>query len=198
MSDIHDNGYRLRIGGGFGRYRYTRPDFDPNSRRQLWSEFFGEQRWSDVLIGYQWSFGPTTLKAYTGITEEQHRISPGPATVLDADDGNIVQGGKRGTKLVLETWTRLAEWGFFQADANWSEPFEAYGGRVRLGYFVGNGWSTGLEVSAFGNFSHDAGRAGAFGRYTWQAGEFSFSAGLDSDLDRIGGGHASFSITTRF
>ncbi|MGE0768004.1 MAG: cellulose biosynthesis protein BcsS [Hyphomicrobiaceae bacterium] len=198
VGDLRDNGYRLRFGGGYGHYRYTRPVFDPNSRRYKWPEFFGEQSSIDLLIGYHWAVGPTTLKAYAGLTEEHHQLTPGPESPIEADDDNGVQGRRRGPKVVLETWTRLADWGFFQLDANWSQPFEAYGGRIRTGYFLGNGWSSGLETAVFGNLNHDGGRAGAFARYDAQWGEVSVSAGFDGDRDRIGGGYASMGVIVRF
>ncbi|MEZ5817595.1 MAG: cellulose biosynthesis protein BcsS [Hyphomicrobiaceae bacterium] len=198
FGDLRDNGVRLRLSGGYGRYRYTRPFFDEGRRRHLWPEFFGEQTSVDALIGYHWAWGPTTLKAYGGLTQERHRISPGPDSPLDADGDNAVQGTRSGIKLVVETWTRLADWGFFQADANWSQPFEAYGGRIRLGHNLSGGWSVGLEAAAFGNLNHDGGRAGAFARFAWDKGEISLSAGLDGDLERIGGGYASIAALTRF
>lgn len=196
--DIRENGYRLRLAGGAGRYRYTRSFFDEDRHRHLWPEFFGDRSSFDILVGYHWTIGPATLKAYAGLTEEHYRLSPGPDSPLGADDENVVQGARRGTKLVLETWTRLGDWGFLQVDANWSEPFKAYGGRVRLGYALNNGWSTGLETGAFGNIDHDGGRAGGFARYEWQSGEVSLSGGFDGDLERIGSGYISVAVTARF
>ena len=198
FSNIRENGYRLRIGGGYGHYRYTRPVFDPASRRRLWPEFFGEQAWGDVLIGYQWTIGSTSIKVFAGMTEEDHNLSPGPASPLAFDDQNAIQGTKRGTKVVLEAWTRLADWGFLQIDANWSEPFEAYGGRVRLGHFLVDGWSAGIEGGVFGNLNYDGGRAGAFARYHWGIGEVSLSAGFDGNRDHVGSGYGSVGVTTRF
>ncbi len=198
FGDLREDGLRLRTGGGYGRYRYARPYFDPARRRFVWPEFFGEQTSADLLIGYQLSLGPTTLKAYLGLTEENHRISAGPDSPIAIDDENGVQGAKRGAKVILETWTRLSDWGFLQADVNWSQPFESYGGRVRLGYLVGSGWSTGLEAAAFGNLNHDGGRAGGFLRYEWNRGEISMSAGADGDHKHIGGGYASIGALLRF
>jgi hypothetical protein len=198
FGDLREDGLRLRAGGGYGRYRYARPYFDSAQRRFVWPEFFGQQTSADLLIGYQFSFGPTTLKPYLGFTEENHRIVAGPDSPIAIDDENGVQGGKRGLKVVLETWTRLSDWGFLQADVNWSQPFESYGGRARLGYFLGSGWSTGVEAAAFGNLNHDGGRAGAFLRYEWSRGEVSLSAGADGDHKHIGGGYASIGGLLRF
>ncbi len=198
FGDLREDGLRLRTGGGYGRYRYARPYFDPTKRRFVWPEFFGEQTSADLLVGYQLSLGPTTLKTYLGLTEESHRISAGSDSPIAIDDENGVQGTKRGVKVVLETWTRLSDWGFLQADANWSQPFESYGGRVRLGYLVGSGWSTGLEASAFGNLNHDGGRAGGFLRYEWNRGEISVSAGADGDREHVGGAYASVGGLLRF
>ena len=196
--DLGTNGYRLRIGGGYGHYRYTRKVSDPAIHGSRWPELFGDQTWADALIGYQWIIGSTAVKVYTGFTEEDHRISPGRDFPLAVDDENLIQGRKRGAKLVLETWSRLADWGFLQVDASWSEPFDTYGGRLRLGYFWTGAWSAGIEASAYQNISHDGGRAGAFVRYERNGSELSWSIGLDGDRDRIGSGYSSVAFTVRF
>ncbi len=196
--DINSDGFRLRASGGYGRYRYVRPLFDPLTRRNLRPEFFGEHTFYDVLIGQQWTVGPVTIKAYGGLTSEEHRLSPGPASPLATDDENAVQGENAGVKLVLETWTRLSDWGFVQADANWSQPFESYGGRLRLGYVMNPSWSTGLEAAVLGNLDYDGGRLGAFARYAWPRGEISVSAGVDGDRTDVGSGYASVSALARF
>lgn len=198
FGDLREDGFRLRASGGYGRYRYTRPYFDRTQRRFVWPEFFGEQTFTDLLIGYQATLGATTVKAYAGMTEERHSIAAGPHSPIAIDDENAVQGARRGAKIVIETWTRLSDWGFLQVDANWSQPFEAYGGRLRLGHHLDQGWSAGLESAAFGNLNHDGGRAGLFVRYEWTGGEVSASAGIDGDLDRIGGGYASIGALFRF
>ncbi|MGD9806920.1 MAG: cellulose biosynthesis protein BcsS [Hyphomicrobiaceae bacterium] len=196
--DIRENGYRLRVQGGYGDYRYARFDADPAGPGKLRSDFLGEQTSINALFGYQWAIGSTTLKVYAGVAVEDHRLSSRPESYLDIDDNNAVQGQKTGAKVVIETWTRLADWGFFQLDANWSQPFETYSGRVRLGQFLGGGWSAGLEAAAFGNLDYDGGRAGAFVRYDWQGAEISVSGGLDGNLNGIESGYASIGLTTRF
>lgn len=198
LADIRQNGYRVRIGGGYGQYSYSRPVFDAATHDHVSARFRGQLTWYDVLVGYQWTLGSTTVKAFAGLTSEDHRITPAAGSPLDVDEDNFVQGRKSGTKIVLETWSRLADWGFFQIDANWSEPFKAYGGRLRLGHFLDESWSVGLETAAFGNRDYSGGRIGAFARYEWAAGEISISAGADGDLDRIGSGYGSVAFSTRF
>ena len=129
--DIREDGWRVRSSTGYGRYRYQRPAFDAANRRVVWPEFRGQMTFADALIGYQRTFGPTVVKAYGGIAEESHDVRPGAGSILAIDDENAVQGSRYGFKGVLETWTSLGDWGFVQADVNWSQPFQAYGGRLR-------------------------------------------------------------------
>ncbi|MBS0242161.1 MAG: cellulose biosynthesis protein BcsS, partial [Proteobacteria bacterium] len=117
---------------------------------------------------------------------------------LAHDDENAVQGGQQGAKVLVETWTRLDDWGFLQAHASWAQPFQDYSGRVRLGYRFNPAWSAGLEGAAFGNVNHDQGRAGAFVRLEWNRGEISVSAGADGDQNSIYGAYGSLNAMFRF
>lgn len=198
FGDIRENGWRLRSSGGYGRYSYGRPIYDPFRRRLVTAEFHGEMTFTDVLLGYQQAFGPLIVKAYAGLTEEHHRVLAAAGSPLAIDDENAVQGAGRGVKLALETWVRLGEWGFVQTDVNWSQPFAAYSSRLRLGTRLNPAWSTGLETAIFGNANHDQGRAGAFLRFEWSRGEVSLSAGAGGDSHAITGAYGSLNAMLRF
>lgn len=198
FGDIREDGWRLRSSGGYGRYRYQRPIYDPIRRRLVWAEFNGEMHFTDMLIGYSQAFGPVIVKAYAGLTEERHVVQPAAGSALTFDDENAVQGVGRGLKLALETWVRLGDWGFMQTDVNWSAPFEAYSGRLRGGYRLNPAWSVGLEAAVFGNANHDQGRAGGFLRFEWSGGEVSLSAGAGGDISAVQGGYGSLNAMLRF
>ncbi|MDX2157347.1 MAG: cellulose biosynthesis protein BcsS [Hyphomicrobiaceae bacterium] len=198
LGDIRDDGWRVRTSGGYGRYRYARPAFDPFSKRLIWPEFRGEMLFADAMIGYKHTFGRLIVKAYAGLTEEQHLIRPHAPSLLAFDDENAVQGSRRGFKGALETWLDFGNWGFAQIDASWSAPFEAYGSRARLGFRLDATWSAGVEASVFGNLNHDHGRAGAFVRAEWAWGEASVSAGADGDAKDVQGAFGSLGLLLRF
>jgi hypothetical protein len=84
-------------------------------------------------------------------------------TLASFDTENDVQGKRGGVKAALETWLSIGNTAFVQTDVNWSEVFNTYSGRLRLGYRLNPAFSLGLEGAAVGNANYDAGRGGAFG-----------------------------------
>jgi hypothetical protein len=152
----------------------------------------------DLLVGYHWSSGPLILKGYVGAIQESHQITSREPGLLAIDDENGVQGTKVGLKLALEAWYAFGTTGFLQFDSSWSQPFEAYGARLRAGYRLTPSLSAGLEGAALGNANHDSGRAGAFLRWEWTAGELSLSAGAAGDMETVHGGYASVGGLLRF
>jgi hypothetical protein len=204
FSDVRSDGFRVRSSAGHSRYSYGRAYFDPFRRQLVWAKFDGRATSTDVLLGYQQSFGPVIVKLFAGLASEQHTILPGKNTTLAFDADNTVQGDKIGAKLVLETWTRLGDWGFVQADMNWSQPFDTYGGRLRLGYRLDPNWSAGLEAAAHarpldqGRPLNLGARTGAFLRFEWTNGEVSLSSGVDGNRDEVDGIYGSLNATFRF
>jgi hypothetical protein len=198
--DIRGNGLRLRSSAGFGTYAYTRSYVAADNRR-AWQEFRGSMQTADVLLGYQRAFGPWIVKVFAGGTQERHDVvahggQAGPGLLLD--DENAVQGARIGFKGALETWLNIDNRAFLQTDMSWSEPFKAYGSRLRAGYRLSPAFSTGLEAGAHGNANHDAGRAGAFLRFEWTGGEVSASAGAAASQREITGVYGSLGVMLRF
>ena len=188
FGDVRDSGWRVRTAASYGAYRYRRSYWDAAAHKEYKQLPFVSERYVlDAELGYQHSTGPVTAKLFAGLTDEHQRDVTRAVTPVLLDDDSPFQGGRRGLKLALETWTRLADWGFVQADVSWSSPRDAYGGRARLGYRLDANWSTGLEISASGNGFPDQGRAGGFVRLEWSAGEISVSAGtVGDDRDALG------------
>lgn len=198
FGDVRDSGWRLRGAASYGEYRYSRSYWDATAQQDVQLQFIGHRRTLDTLLGYQFAWGPATVKAFAGLTQEQKLDTARQGSPIALDDENGFQGDRSGVKLALETWTRLADWGFLQADASWSEPSESSAARVRLGYRIGPSWATGLELAAYGNLIPDQGRAGAFVRFEWSRGEISLSAGTAGDRLRTGESYGTINAMLRF
>lgn len=198
FGDLRTSGWRLRAAGSYGEYRYNRSYWDSGTLEEINLRFTGHHRSLDTLLGYQFSYGPATIKAFGGLTQVLKLDVSQSGAPIALDDENGFQGERRGLKLALETWTRLSDWGFVQADASWSQPAESYAARLRLGYLLGQGWSLGPELSAFGDLIPDQGRAGAFLRFEWGSGEASMSAGVAGDQHRADEVYGTVNVLLRF
>jgi len=196
--DIRDTGWRVRTAGSFGQYRYKRTYWDANAYKVVDIAFSAERRSVDALFGYQLAWGPATIKVFGGMTQEQKLDAARGTSPIALDDENGFQGERIGLKFALETWTRLADWGFVQADLAWSQPTDSYSGRLRMGYRINQSWSAGPELAAFGNLIPDEGRLGAFARFEWERGEVSVSAGTTHNSVGSEEAYATVSALLRF
>jgi hypothetical protein len=187
--DIREDGWRVRTGGGYGTYSYTSPRWNGAARVPV--AFDGLQTYADLLLGYHVTIGPWIVKAYVGGSYERHDLTP-------FDLENPVHGGRAGVKAVLETWLSIGETAFVQTDTSWSQMFEAYGTRARLGYRLTPSVSVGIEAAAIGNLAHDSGRAGSFARYEWAGGEISVSGGGAGDISGVTGAYGSVGFLVRY
>lgn len=194
--DVRANGFRLRAAAGYGTYGYERSYTVAN--RRAWQDFRGTMSSSEALVGYQHAFGPWIIKVFAGVAQETHTVVAHGPVGLAVDDRNAVQGDRFGFKGALESWLDLDNKAFLQTDLSWSQPFEAYGSRIRAGWRLTPALSTGLEAGAHGNANHDAGRIGAFLRFEWTAGEISASVGAAGNSHEITGAYASAGMMLRF
>ncbi len=187
--DVRTDGFRLRSAAGYGTYSYTSPRWDGRQRTPV--HFEGVQSFNDVMLGYHHAIGPWIVKFYAGWTQDSHLLAP-------FDTENSVQGKKSGVKAALETWLNIADKAFIQSETSWTEVFDTYGGRVRLGYRINPAVSMGLEGAANGNAVYDSGRAGSFARFEWSHGEISASGGVAGDRASVQGGYGSVGLLFRF
>ena len=107
-SDIRRPGWRIRTGGGYSTYRYDGELRFGNHRFP--QRFRGRKAFSELMVGYQFQAGTTTLKLFAGGASESHSVSP-------FDPDNEVYGAVYGGKAALETWTWLSERRWLKADA---------------------------------------------------------------------------------
>ncbi len=189
---IHENGLRLRAGGGYGAYRYEREDDAPPPEEDVFKvydlpkrKFKATVNFSDVLVGYLHRFGPLTTKAFAGVSMIDHTIEPfGFFAYPDAD--NDVQGTEIGLKGVVELWLNMGDRAWTSVDVSWTEAHETGSGRVRSGYRIVPWLSAGLETVLDSNAEQRQGRGGLFMRYEWDGGELSASGGVSGDLPQPG------------
>lgn len=153
---------------------------------------------ADLMLGYQVAIGPWIVKVFAGASEESHVVVAHGTGGLPYDNRNAVQGSRIGFKGALETWWNIDNIAFLQTDLSWSEPFQAYGARIRGGYRLTPALSTGFELSGHGNANHDAERLGGFLRFEWTAGEISASGGLAAKGEDVTGLYGSLAVMLRF
>ena len=182
---IEDDGFRVRLGGGGGMYRYTA--MIEGARTSI----YGTTAFADVLAGYQMSIGSMTLKVFGGATFDAHALDP-------RDPSNPVDYTASGAKAVVEAWINLTPAAFAQIDASVATAHEAYWSRLRLGYRVTRRLALGLEAGAFGNRTSDSRRAGVFARYEWLDGEISASGGVSGDIAEPRNAYATVNYLKRF
>lgn len=182
---LQDNGFRLRLVGGYGEYRY-RTAIDGRHVKVN-----GVANFADLLAGYQMGLGAMTLKAYAGATFDGHVLEP-------FDAGNPVNGRATGAKGVIEGWLNLTTSAWAQVDAAYGTAHSAYSSRLRLGYRLNQGVSLGVEGGAFGNAASDSGRGGGFARYEWLGGEMSVSGGVSGDIEKPRNPYGTLTYLMRF
>lgn len=196
-SGIHDEGVRIRAGGGYGRYHYD--DLRLRAGGEFKKGFDAKTSFADVLAGYLVRFGPLTAKGFAGVSFIGHDIQP-------FDDETVTIGADWGPKAVLELWLNMGERAWGSLDLSWSGAHDTRSARLRTGYRIMPQVSLGLEgvinVDAQGecrmssasaadcrrNYEEvkdtdpksllDYSRAGLLVRYEWEGGEISASAGL--------------------
>jgi hypothetical protein len=176
---IRDEGWRLRSGAGYWQF---------SDRPIKWVPGVGETRvvlkrngsFADLLLGYQKSLGPLTVKAYGGIAYANEQWFQN-----GADDGS--PGSDFAAKILVESWLNLTPMSFAQLDAGWTSLRDTITARARLGYRITPTLSLGPEVGYWSNVDAEsdtgvtAWRYGGFVRFEWGSGEISLSAGAADD-----------------
>jgi hypothetical protein len=194
---------RVRLGGGYGGYRYD--SFDPLTG--VASRFDADVTTADVLIGYLWRLDPLIAKVFVGAAAIDHQIHP-------YDQLNEANGEDFGAKVVAELWLNLGSTGYASLDLAWSQAHDTRSARGRIGYrllpTVSIGLEGGVNLDSQAEYkmnreqpSHrtetwDYVRAGVFARYEWYGGEISASAGLSGDMREHKTGYGTINWITQF
>jgi hypothetical protein len=164
FGSIQDDGFRLRLVGGYGSDTYS---------GGAGVKFTGATSFVDALAGYQRQLGPLTLKVFAGLMATDRQVSP--------YDPAAVQGLGVGGKVVAEGWLNLGDRAWTAVDASWGSLHQSYDGRARLGWRLVPALSTGLEAGVHKDVDSGIVRAAMFLRYELPSGEISISGGLAND-----------------
>lgn len=227
---IYEDGIRLRFVGGYGQYTYggKRPELNPaytGFGAEPWlitpyKTFKARVQFAEALIGYQLRTGELTTKAFVGISAIDHDIRPGDYAILPDENGkpqkysfNFASGLDIGIKVALELWLNLGTDAYASLDLAWSDAHLTRSARARIGHYLSDGLSAGLEA----NFNLDRNgeirlkdeefvtdapidyaRFGVFARYNWDGGEISASAGLLGDFTQNQSAYGTVNWVTQF
>ena len=186
FGDLVSDGFRVRLGSGYGRYRYTMAlpahgDCRYGNGRN--TEIRGRTSFADMLAGYQLSFGQLTVKGYAGFASDAQDLSTG-------DICNASQGMDYGAKGVIEGWLKITPKAWAALDGSYTAAHSGYAAKLRIGYRLMPDLSIGIEESATGNVAGIQASSGVFARYEWSWGEASVSGGIASE-------HADFRDLSR-
>ena len=107
---IREEGWRLRLQGGYGQYQYQAVRAVAGAPHLI--QFRGIKSFGEVMAGYQLGLGALTLKAFAGAELESN-------TLLPNDPANPVNGVATGAKLAVETWLDLGPNGWAALDGAW-------------------------------------------------------------------------------
>lgn len=176
---LDQNGARLRLGSGYGRYTYDRPRhcYDMIKKIELAcaaERISGRATFADILAGYRLGVGRFTAQAFAGLALDNQMLSP-------FDGNNASAGRATGVKVALETWTNLTPVLWAAIDGSWTSAHAATSARARLGYRFWPRLSLGIEQAHFRNVAGQQSRGGLFARYEWSGGEASLSGGISAE-----------------
>lgn len=170
FGSLRQDGLRLRLVAGTSSYAYAGRRYLSTLDDARTVEFTGRGAFVEAMVGYQWSLGATTVKAFAGWTETNHIIAP-------YDMETLVQGRAGGAKGALEIWQDLAGRAFLAVDLGYARPHGAHSERMRLGARATEAWSFGPELHRLGHAEGTTMRMGAFVRFDGPSQEGSISLG---------------------
>lgn len=190
--DIYSDGWRVRVGGGYGQYSYDgltpRPLCGDATKNDACSEngrtaqrYKVNHTYAEVLIGYYLRLGALTAKAFAGasMSNERHVIK---------DPANHDDGTDYGVKGALELWLNMGDDTWTSLDISYATARDETASRWRAGWRIKPHISVGPEIRYDKNVETGDGdwngRGGAFVRYDWTGGEASLAGGVSSRVDR--------------
>jgi hypothetical protein len=189
--DIYSDGWRLRLGGGYGQYTYdgwtprlpcgdaTHNDACTENGRRT-QHYKVDHTYAEILIGYYLRLGALTAKAFAGasMSSERHLIN---------DPANKNDGTEYGANGVLELWLNMSDDSWTSLDLSYATARNESSSRWRAGWRIQPHLSVGPELRYDKNIETGEGdwnsRAGLFVRYDWIGGEVSLAGGVSSRID---------------
>jgi hypothetical protein len=179
-----EDGIRIRIFGGHGRYRYDAGAVPGGINT-------GQITSGELLIGQRIAFDAVTLVAYAGAHVEHHAL-------LAADPANPVVGTSVGLKGLFEIHWRALQSFVATASLSASTVNRSYMTRTALVHEFQPAFRAGIEAAAFGDVRYSELRAGVLIRTRLTAAELTLAAGMLSNSDKGSGAYTTFSLYAPF
>jgi len=181
---LDEDGTRIRIFGGFGRYRYDTGAVPGGINT-------GQITSGELLIGRRIAFDALTLVAYAGAHVEHHALqAPDPA--------NPVAGTSAGLKTLFEIHWRALQNFVATASMSASTVYRSYTARATLARELQPYFQLGAEAAAFGDARYSEVRAGVLMRAMLAPAEFTLAAGLLKNSDKGSGAYTTLSLYAPF
>ena len=181
---LDEDGLRLRLMGGLGRYRY-------NSSAVAGGVNEGTVSSGEIMLGWRRAFEPVTVVAYLGAQVEDHQLRV-------PDPGNPVSGTAAGVKGTIEIFSR--PWPDYVATANASAStvHRGYNARVTFAREL-NAWlALGVEGAFLGDARYHEPRVGLLAATTLSGRILSLSGGYLSNSDKGAGYYLTLSLYAPF
>jgi hypothetical protein len=188
---LHESGFRVRVVGGQGRYRYAGMRYHDNADASLHTPFKGVSSFAEALVGYQFSHGNITLKVLGGANLLTNIIVP-------FDEYGPLPGRRQGIKGAVEFWWNATPKLWMQVDLAGSDLDLRHTALARVGYRLTPEWSVGGELQLQRTLGEQRHQAGLLARYEGKGFEVAISGGVEMDRARNMVGYATAQILMRF
>jgi hypothetical protein len=177
---LSEDGLRLRIMGGAGRYRY-RTSVAPGGINE------GNVGTGEIMLGFRGSLAEASVTVYLGAHVEDQRLAA-------PDPGNAAAGTAAGVKAAIETHLRIDATWTLTASAAASTVHRSYHARAAVAREIALGVATGFEAAVLGDARYVEPRAGLFVSTTYGQLVFTLAGGMLSNSDKGGGAYATLSL----
>lgn len=177
---LDEDGWRLRIAGGGGRYRYRTGNVAGGENEA--NIVSGE-----LMAGYRFSNGAGSVTVYAGgHIENQSLAAPDP--------GHAAQGTEAGIKVAIELYRRFTPDVFALASAAASTVHGSFQARAAIGYEISEIITLGAETAFSGDERYDEPRAGLFVQTNFGRTSLSLGGGYLSNSDKGDGFYGTLSV----
>ena len=177
---LEEDGLRVRISGGAGRYRYRTPATSSGLNEA--SVAAGE-----LLAGFQRSSANSAITVYVGPHVEEQRLA-------EPDAGNAAAGTAFGLKAAIEAYARLDPVWLVNAAASASTVHRAYQVRAALLREFPPVFAVGIEGAVYGDVRYVEPRAGIYASATYGRSVLTLAGGALSNSDKGRGIYATLSL----
>lgn len=177
---MDEEGLRLRVQGGGGRYSYATVDVPGGWNSATKTEY-------EALAGWQFLRGPHALALYAGIAMIDNQLDmPDPA--------NRDQGTQYGAKVVAEWFYRWDSTRTLTACLSATTADGALNGRVTAGWRVTDWMELGVESAASTDWLDEDARVGAFIMLPVSGQEMRAAGGWRWSSDEDSGAYLTLSV----